>query len=91
MDEDDSLSVEEAAKLLFVSQTHANTLVQRGDLTAVQKTPDGIVRILRTDVLKYRNKIRAEQKAGLEAMMDASERLGLYDQELEGLPNHRND
>lgn len=91
MDKDGLLTVEETAKLLFVSQSHVHKLLQRGDLTAIQDTPEGAVHVLRTAVLEYRKKMRAAQKAGLDAMMEASERLGLYDQEIEGLPNHRKD
>jgi hypothetical protein len=47
--------------------------------------------ILRSVLREYRKKMRARQKEGLDAMMDASERLGLYDQEAEGVPPSRKD
>ncbi|MFL9908924.1 helix-turn-helix domain-containing protein [Paraburkholderia sp. RL17-337-BIB-A] len=91
MDKDEMLTVEEAAKILFVSRTHVRKLLERGDLTAIQQAPESTVQLLRAAVLQYKNEMRARQKAGIQAMMDASERLGLYDQELEGLPNPRKD
>jgi hypothetical protein len=86
----DLLTIEDAAKLLFVSPMHIHVLVQRGDLP-VQETPEGGMHILRSVLLEYRKKMRARQKEGLDAMMDASERLGLYDQEAEGVPPSRKD
>lgn len=91
MDKDELLTVEETAKLLFVSRSHVHMLLQRGDLTAIQETPESPVHVLRAAVLEYRKKMRADQKAALDAMVEASERLGLYDKELEGLPYRRKD
>ena len=88
MNEDESLTIKEAAKLLFVSPKHVRTLVQRGDLATTEEASESVEHVLHSTVLEYREKMRARQKAGLEAMMDASERLGLYDQEMESLPNH---
>ena len=91
MDKDESLTIKEAAELLFVSPTHFRTLLQRGDLAAIREMPESDVRVLRSAVLEYKVKMRVRQKEGLEAMMNASERLGLYDQEMEGLPKHDKD
>ncbi|WP_147309993.1 helix-turn-helix domain-containing protein [Paraburkholderia sp. BL6669N2] len=91
MDKDESLTIKEAAKLLFVSPAHFRTLLQKSDLAAIQETPESDVRVLRSAVLEYKEQMRARQKAGLKEMMDASERLGLYDQEIEGPPNHKKD
>ena len=91
MDKDGLLTVEETAKLLFVSQSHVHKLLQRGDLTAIQDTPESAVHVLRTAVLEYRKKMRAAQKAGLDAIVEASDRLGLYEMELEDLPHRRKD
>jgi hypothetical protein len=86
----DLLTIEDAAKLLFVSPAHIHVLVQRGDLP-VQETPEGGMRILRSVLLEYRKKLKARQKEGIDAMMDASERLGLYDDELKDVPSRRKD
>lgn len=86
--DNEELTSEEAAKLLHVSRTHLNTLVDEGKLPSA-RTRGGHRRIPRSAVLAYREQMRAAQSAGLERMMDASERLGLYDEELEGLPVRR--
>lgn len=86
----DLLTIEDAAKLLFVSPKHIHLLIQRGDLP-VQETPEGGMRILRSVLLEYRKKLKARQKEGIDAMMDASERLGLYDEELKDVPSRRKD
>ena len=49
------------------------------------------MRILRSVLLEYRKKLKARQKEGIDAMMDASERLGLYDEELKDVPSRRKD
>ncbi|MFM0179043.1 excisionase family DNA-binding protein [Paraburkholderia aspalathi] len=84
--EDEELTSEEAARLLHVSRTHLNTLVDEGKLGVVRHTQSGHRRIQRTAVLAHKEKIKTMQKKGLDRTVDASERMGLYDNELEGLP-----
>ena len=80
------LTSEAAAKLLHVSRTHLNTLVDTGQLGEVRRTPGGHRRIAKAAVLAYKAASRERQARGLEAMMEATERLGLYEEELAGLP-----
>ena len=85
-DETDELTSEEAAKLLHVSRTHLNTLVDTGRLGEVSRTAGRHRRISKAAVLQYKAASKERQAKGLDAMAEASERLGLYDQELEGVP-----
>jgi excisionase family DNA binding protein len=80
------LTSEEAAKLLHVSRTHLNTLVDEGALGDVRITQGGHRRIPRAAVLAYKEKSTLAQRRGLDKMTEASQRMGLYDGELEGLP-----
>ncbi|CAB3774482.1 hypothetical protein LMG29542_07859 [Paraburkholderia humisilvae] len=82
------LTSEEAAKLLHVSRTHLNALIDEGKLPS-SRTKRGHRRIPRTAVLAYREQTRAVQRQGLVLMTEASERLGLYDDELAGIPVRR--
>lgn len=85
-DEADELTSEQAAKLLHVSRTHLNTLVDTGRLGEVSRTAGRHRRISKAAVLQYKAASKERQAKGLDAMAEASERLGLYDQELEGVP-----
>lgn len=85
-DEDDGLTSEAAAKLLHVSRTHLNSLADSGALGAVRRTDGGHRRISKAALLEYKNRSRERQSKGLDAMMVASQRLGLYDEELVGHP-----
>jgi excisionase family DNA binding protein len=80
------LTSEAAAKLLHVSRSHLNTLVDAGQLGEVRRTPGGHRRIAKAAVLQYKAASRERQTQGLSAMVEASERLGLYEEELAGLP-----
>jgi excisionase family DNA binding protein len=82
----DELTSEAAAKLLHVSRTHLNTLVDTGQLGEVRRTPGGHRRISKAAVLRYKAASKERQAKGLDAMVEASERLGLYDEELAGVP-----
>lgn len=84
--ESGELTSEEAAKLLHVSRTHLNTLVDEGKLGQVRHTEGGHRRIPRAAVLAYRENTKKAQKKGLDRMVEASGRMRLYDEELEGLP-----
>lgn len=85
-DEADELTSEDAAKLLHVSRTHLNTLVDTGQLGEVRRTAGRHRRIPKAAVLQYKAASKERQAKGLDAMSEASERLGLYDQELDGVP-----
>ncbi|MGF6505889.1 excisionase family DNA-binding protein [Paraburkholderia sp. 32] len=85
----EELTIEEAARLLFVSRTHLNKLLDDGKLSGVRTTEDGQRRIPRTTVVAYREQMRAAQKEGLNRMVESTDRMGLYDAELEGLPERR--
>ncbi|TXC80592.1 helix-turn-helix domain-containing protein [Paraburkholderia azotifigens] len=80
------LSFEEAAALLHVSQAYFKTLIAEGKLGDNSLTSTGQGRISRTAVLEYKADMRARQKEGLNTMMKASVRSGLYDEELKDLP-----
>jgi len=78
---DPLLSSEEAAKLLHVSRTHINMLIDSGKLGQITRTEGGHRRIARTVVLKYKAESKLRRARGVNAMVAATERLGLYDAE----------
>jgi excisionase family DNA binding protein len=86
VDEDEQLTSEAAAKLLHVSRTHLNTLLDAGMLGEVSRTAGGHRRIPKAAVLTYKAESKARQAKGLDAMVKASQRLGLYKGELAGVP-----
>lgn len=85
-DDGEPLTSEAAAKLLHVSRTHLNSLLDAGMLGAVSRTAGGHRRIPKAAVLAYKANSKARQARGLEAMVQASQRLGLYEDELAGVP-----
>lgn len=84
--DDEVLTSEQAAKLLHVSRSHVNTLLDNGRLGEVSKTAGGHRRVSKAAVLAYKAKGKERQSKSLEAMTEASQALGLYDDELEGIP-----
>ncbi|SFT97623.1 helix-turn-helix domain-containing protein [Paraburkholderia aspalathi] len=88
--DDDELTSESAARLLHVSRTHLNALVNSGALGEIRRTPGGHRRISKAALLAYRKDSKNRQRDGLNKMMNASRRLGLYNEELEGVPVRRN-
>jgi hypothetical protein len=82
------LTLEATARLLFVSPFHVRKLIEEGKLPA-RTDEEGYQRIPRAAAQAYREKMRNDQRAGMERMMDASERAGLYDAETEDLPVRR--
>lgn len=82
------VSCEAAAALLHVSRTYLNALIDEGQLPA-RTTPGGHRRIPREAVLAFEERMRAEQREGLDRLMDASRRAGLYDAELDAVPVRR--
>lgn len=82
----EEVTSEQAAKLLHVSRTHVNTLVAEGKLGTARLTPGGHRRLAKADVLRYKAESKTRQARGLDSMAAASERLGLYEDELAGIP-----
>ena len=81
----DMLTSEEGAALLHVSRTHFNKLVDAGKIAA-DKTEGGHRRVQRSEVLRYKADSQARRTAAIDRMQDASVRMGLYDDELAGIP-----
>jgi excisionase family DNA binding protein len=79
---EDELTSAAAAQLLHVSRSHVNELADTGHLGEVRRTAEGHRRIAKAAVLQYKAASKERQAKGLDAMVKASERLGLYDQEL---------
>jgi excisionase family DNA binding protein len=75
------LTSEEAAKMLRLSRTHVNALIDAGKLGDVIKTEGGHRRITRSAVLDYLEARKVTQRKGIEQMMEESAKLGLYDDE----------
>ena len=82
---DELMADDEAAALLHVTRAYLDTLIAEERLGEVSHAPDGERRVRRAAVLAYRNVMKAEQKEGLGRMIEASERMGLYDAEADGL------
>jgi len=89
VDNEDVLTSEQASKLLHVSRTHVNSLLDAGALGPLTRTAGGHRRISRSAVLAYKLQSKQRQAKGLEAMAEASRRLGLYEGELEGIPRKK--
>lgn len=85
-DDDERLTSEAAARLLHVSRTHLNTLLDAGALGDVSRTAGGHRRVSKVAVLAYKADSKARQAKGLDAMAQASQRMGLYNDELAGVP-----
>lgn len=83
---EDEVTSEEAAKLLFVSRTHVNKLVREGLLGEVRSTEGGHRRIPRAAVLAYKAEMKIKQGRALDKMMEATARMGGYDEETAALP-----
>lgn len=85
-EDDDVLTSAQAAELLHVSRSHVNTLLDSGALGPVMRTAGHHRRIPKGAVLAYKEESKKRQARGLDAMVQATERLGLYNTELEGVP-----
>jgi excisionase family DNA binding protein len=85
-EDDESLTSEEAAELLHVSRTHLNGLLEAGSIAGWSRTAVGHRRIPKAAVLEYKEVSKQRQARGLEAMAQASQSLGLYKDELTGVP-----
>ncbi|MBO7825945.1 hypothetical protein [Burkholderia pseudomallei] len=84
----EALTLEATARLLFVSAFHVRKLIAEGKLPA-RTDEEGFQQIPKAAAQAYREKMRNDQREGMERMMDASERAGLYGAEIEDLPVRR--
>ena len=84
--DDATLTSEQAATLLHMSRTHLNSLLDTGKLGLVVRTAGGHRRIAKAAVVAYKQECEQRQARGLEAMTQASRSLGLYQDELQGIP-----
>ena len=85
---DGVLTSAQAASLLNVSRTYLNSLVETGKLGVVERTQGGHRRIFKAVLMRYKAQSLAKQQQALAAMAQASEDMGLYDDELAGIPAH---
>ncbi|SEK79991.1 DNA binding domain-containing protein, excisionase family [Roseateles sp. YR242] len=83
---EEELTSEAAAKLLHVSRTHLNSLADSGALGPIRRTEGGHRRIMRPHLLDYLAESQRRQAEGVEDMMAATEKLGLYDDEAASVP-----
>ena len=86
VEDDELLTSQDAAKLLHVSRTHMNMLIDTGKLGAVSITDGGHRRIARSVVLAHKKRAKARQVLGLAEMVGTSARLGLYAGEIANTP-----
>jgi excisionase family DNA binding protein len=84
--DESELTSEAAAKLLHVSRSHLNSLADSGALGEVRRTAGNHRRISRAALLEYKARSKERQAKGLDAMMEASRKLGLYEEELSAIP-----
>ncbi|WP_321943311.1 MerR family transcriptional regulator [Paraburkholderia tropica] len=82
------LSLEAAARLLFVSRSYVRRLIDDGRLSA-RMDEDGLPWIPLSAATAYREQMRIRQREGMLQLMEASQRAGLYDAEAEDLPVRR--
>lgn len=82
----EELTFEAASKLLHVSRAQLDNLVDTGQLGDERRTAGGHRCIPKAAVLQYKAASRDRQTKSLATMVEASERFGLYDNELNGIP-----
>jgi hypothetical protein len=81
------VSSDRAARLLNISCACSDGLVRAGELSPARHVlSDGRRRFLTAQLPAYKRRRRIEQRDGLTRMVKASERMRLYEAELEGLP-----
>lgn len=85
-DDEVMLTSEKAAQLLHVSRPHLTKLLDNGTIPGVEKTENGHRRIAKGAVLRYKAQMKQRQAEGLATVAKMSQELGLYDDELEGIP-----
>jgi excisionase family DNA binding protein len=89
--EADELTIAEAARLLHLSRTYLDALISAGKFPGIRKTRGGRRRIPRADVLAFKAQARLTQMKGLARMIEASQRMGLYEREISQLGPRRNE
>jgi hypothetical protein len=80
------LPSDEAALVLNVSPARFDGLVRKGELVATRRTRDGRRRFSMANLLAYKERNKVQKRVGLDRMMEATRRLGLYNAELDELP-----
>ncbi|WP_156472824.1 hypothetical protein [Pseudorhodoferax sp. Leaf265] len=86
---DERVTLKHAAELLHVPAAYAQKLAIQGKL-GVPSGPAGYAQTFSSEsVNRARVALKASQRAGLEKMVDASVKAGLYDDELRDLPTRK--
>lgn len=78
----ESMSREEAADFLNVSRPYVDKLIDQGDLPYLLDIRNNQRRIPTEAVHEYKKKMKERQRLGIDQMIEASEELGLYDEQL---------
>jgi excisionase family DNA binding protein len=86
-DDEEMLTSEKAAQLLHVSRPHLAKLLDNGTIPGVAKTEKGHRRIAKGAILRYKAQMKERQAEGFATVAKMSLELGLYDDELEGIPD----
>ncbi|NIE63051.1 hypothetical protein [Burkholderia sp. Ax-1719] len=81
-------SVDAAARILFVAPSYVRKLIEEEKLPA-RVHEDGAYRLPVRAVRTLRDQMRVEQKQALARMIAATDQMGLYKTEIEGLPVRR--
>ncbi|MGF6370885.1 hypothetical protein OKW40_003635 [Paraburkholderia sp. RAU6.4a] len=84
----DEVTLEAAARLLLLSRSYVSSLISNDKLPG-RAGGDGVQWIPIDALTDYRARMRAEQQEALNALMDTSQRMGLYDAEAEELREHQ--
>lgn len=84
------LASEEAAELLHVSLRYLIELLANGNIPGAQKAEDGDWCVPKAAVLQYKAQRNVSQAKASADVVRVSRDLGLYDDELEGIPKAPN-
>jgi hypothetical protein len=71
--------------------SHLDALVRSGKVTPTSFGPTGPHLFLKAGLLPYKKKQKTRKRKALKMMMAASERMGLYDAEIDDLQTSEND
>lgn len=83
---DQNIDSNEAARLLFVSRSHFDGLVRSGKVTPTNCAPRAPQQLFsKAALLLYKKRQKKRQRRALKKMMEATDRAGLYEVELDGL------
>lgn len=80
------LSSEKAAELLHVSLRYLIELLANGNIPGAQNAEDGDWCVPKAAVLQYKVQMKKHQSKASADVVRVSRDLGLYDDELEGIP-----